>query len=257
MIDTKPLVYFISDFGSNGPYTGQVEAVIHSRTHAAFIDLLNNAPSTDPYLSSYLINAIYNHLPHKEGFLLSVVDPGVGGDRNLISFQHENMTFMGPDNGLLSGLVRNLKPVVVNLHEKPQNIASTSFHARDWFAPELCRMINNEPYSRQNMPAQDIIGYQWKNTLYKVIYIDHYGNLVTGINANQLSQENILETDNGNQINYAETFSKTAKGKLFWYRNSMGLIEIAGNGVRASRLLEIQTGATVKVLEKTGHKKTG
>ena len=75
----QPIVYFFSDFGPCGPYTGQVEAVIRERTRSVFINLLSNAPAADPFHSAYLLAALFEHLPVKTGYMLAVIDPGVGG----------------------------------------------------------------------------------------------------------------------------------------------------------------------------------
>ena len=60
MKEPGPIVYFFSDFGPYGPYTGQVEAVIRDKTQAQFINLLSNAPAADPYHSAYLLAALYD-----------------------------------------------------------------------------------------------------------------------------------------------------------------------------------------------------
>ena len=146
----RPVVYFFSDFGPHGPYVGQVEAVIRHHTQAHFINLLSNAPAADPFHSSYLLAALYNELPVKSGYMLAVVDPGVGTARKVITFQIGNMTFLGPDNGLFSRLIHGHGVKKVALLEIPKNKISDSFHARDWFAPELARFINGDIWNYNN-----------------------------------------------------------------------------------------------------------
>lgn len=242
-----PLVYFFSDFGCHGPYTGQVESIIRQHTDAGFIDLLNNAPVSNPYLASYLLAGLYEHLPVKKGFLLAVVDPGVGSDRGLISFQHKQMTLLAPDNGLLSGIIRRHGITRIDSHPKPEKALSDSFHARDWFAPLLCRMINGQNLGSHVITSDMLVGHDWPTEIAQVIYIDHYGNLVTGLDGKNLDTSAVLHVDHSSPINHARTFSSVDTGKLFWYVNSMGLVEIAANSSRADQILNSSVGSTVLI----------
>jgi S-adenosylmethionine hydrolase len=242
------LVYFFSDFGSHGPYTGQVEAIIRQRSDADFVDLLNNAPTSNPYLASYLLNGIYANLPVKIGFLLAVIDPGVGSERGLISLQHEQMTLLAPDNGLLSGVIRRYGIQQVALHARPEKTISDSFHARDWFAPLLCRMINNQNIPSDKLHSDTLVGHDWPTELARVIYIDHYGNLITGLDGANLDSGAVLQVDHSQPIKHARTFSSVGTGELFWYVNSMGLVEIAANSNAANRILNAAIGSSVLIL---------
>ena len=66
-----------------------------------------------------------------------------------------------------------------------------------------------------------------------MIYIDHYGNAITGIKANQLSPKTKIQALN-KIIIHARVFSDVETGELFWYENANGLVEIAVNKGRAS-----------------------
>ena len=79
----------------------------------------------------------------------------------------------------------------------------------------------------------------------KIIYIDHFGNAITGLRAKSLLEKEILEV--GEQKFYrAKTFSDVAPGTAFWYENSIGLAEISVNQGRADQLgLKIGTNVTI------------
>lgn len=240
------LVYFFSDFGSDGPYAGQVEAVIRSETTADFINLVADAPRTDPYLASYLLAAVYAELPVKKGYMIAVVDPGVGSQRAVIKVTVDEVTIIAPDNGLLSRLIaQNPQAQIDKLLEIPVNI-STSFHARDWFAPVVARLINCQPVSTKALKFSQIHGNEWPDEISRIIYIDHYGNLLTGIS--NLSQQQQLSLAGLKPIAYADTFSSVPAGELFWYYNSMGLVEIAANGGSAAASLSANLGDALQVL---------
>ncbi|MBT8439485.1 MAG: SAM-dependent chlorinase/fluorinase [Gammaproteobacteria bacterium] len=244
MLVPRQVVYFFSDFGLHGPYAGQVEAVIAHRSQAHFINLLSNAPSADPFRSSYLLAALYQELPVKRGYFLAVVDPGVGSARQVITFQIGKMTFLGPDNGLFSRLIARHDVKKVALLNYPTKRISNSFHARDWFAPELTKLINGEAMDFQFVATTKLIGSDWAETLNEIIYVDHYGNLISGVPAKGIPNNMTIML--GTQaVFYAGTFSKVPSGALFWYENSMGLLEIAANSASASELTSSGIGSEI------------
>jgi len=248
LLAPRPVVYFFSDFGLHGPYAGQVEAIIAHRTQAHFINLLSNAPAADPFRSSYLLAALYEELPVKKGYFLAVVDPGVGSDRQVITFQIGNMTFLGPDNGLFSRLIARHDVKKVALLDYPGQRISNSFHARDWFAPELAKLINGEAMNFQFLASADLVGNDWSEILKEIIYIDHYGNLMSALPAKEVSSQMKIMLGN-QQISYARTFSEVSAGSLFWYENSMGLVEIAANCASASQLTGLNIGSEIHLID--------
>jgi hypothetical protein len=72
-----------TDFGLDGPYTGQLKAVLHQMAPGIpIIDLFADAPTGDPKPSAYLLAAYAVWFAAGTVFLC-VVDPGVGGSRQL------------------------------------------------------------------------------------------------------------------------------------------------------------------------------
>ncbi len=102
-------IALFTDFGCEGIYTGQMEAVINLiAPKARIIHLLNNAPKSNPLLSSYLLQALSRYLPEGTIFL-AVVDPGVGSDRRAIVLKADDRFFVGPANGLFHGVAKQAK----------------------------------------------------------------------------------------------------------------------------------------------------
>ena len=82
------LIFLFSDFGLEGPYVGQVKAVLNHRASGIpIVDLLSDAPSGDPYTASYLL-AAYDRECRGGDVVLAVVDPGVGGERKALAFAY-------------------------------------------------------------------------------------------------------------------------------------------------------------------------
>jgi len=87
----------------------------------------------------------------------------------------------------------------------------------------------------------------WPEQLDRIIYIDHYGNAVTGRSGDSISIEhNVLI--HGHAVGYGRVFSDNENGQLFWYVNSIGLVEIAANRDSAARILDLAVGDTIRIL---------
>ena len=87
----------------------------------------------------------------------------------------------------------------------------------------------------------------WPDDLAEIVYVDHYGNAMTGMRAASLPGEARLAAA-GRLLTRARTFGDRPPGEAFWYENSNGLAEIAVNAGRADRGLGLAVGTTVEVV---------
>ena len=87
----------------------------------------------------------------------------------------------------------------------------------------------------------------WPDDLPEIVYVDRYGNALTGLRGSLLPMEARLAVS-GRVLNHARTFSDVPAGEAFWYENSNGLVEIAVNGGRAADALHLVIGSPVAVL---------
>src|SRR5689334_6319370 len=94
------MVVLFTDFGLEGPYTGQVKAVLYQTAPGLpVIDLFADAPARQPKPAAYLLAAYGVWFPPGT-VLLAVVDPGVGGSRAAVIVEAGGRWYVGPDNGL-------------------------------------------------------------------------------------------------------------------------------------------------------------
>ena len=239
------MIFLFTDFGSEGPYVGQILAVLKTTTpETPIIDLLSNAPPFNPCASAYLLASLNTQIPDGAIFLC-VVDPGVGGERDPIIIKADNKIFVGPNNGLFSIVLRRAKDKRAwKITWKPKNLSKT-FHGRDLFAPVAGLLANGKEVPKKMISVDLIDRKNWPNDHCKIIYRDHFGNAITGLQAKNLLENEILEV--GKRKFYrAKTFSDVAPGTAFWYENSIGLAEISVNQGRADQLgLKIGTNVTV------------
>ncbi|HEY8219933.1 MAG TPA: SAM-dependent chlorinase/fluorinase [Methylobacter sp.] len=236
-------VVLFTDFGPSGPYTGQMESVLRQvAPDVSVINLLSNAPTADPRLSSYLLAALRHSFP-ADNIFLAVVDPGVGGERRAVVLHADGQIFVGPDNGLLNTVaVQAENAQWSEIIWRPKH-CSMSFHGRDLFAPVAAKLAINEaddllrPFDRNDLN-------DWPHDLAEVIYFDHYGNVMTGLRYRETYAGKTLIV-NGIAIKQAGIFGDVEEQQAFWYKNSSGLVEIAVNKGRAEQQLALKLGTQI------------
>ena len=77
------------------------------------------------------------------------------------------------------------------------------------------------------------MGQDWPAEQPAVVYIDGYGNVMTGLRP----RPGAVLSAGEQQFRERRTFADAVRGEAFWYKNALGLAEIAVNqGNAASRL---------------------
>jgi len=218
-------------------------AVLAESFQSRVVNLISDAPCGDFRRSAYLLAALTNGLP-SGCVVAAVVDPGVGGLRDPLIVEADGRTFIGPDNGLLSRVVAQARDVqVARIDWRPERLSS-SFHGRDLFAPVAGILSRGQGVDRSPLHKGGIEGADWPVEIGEVVYVDHFGNAMTGMSAASADSTRLLLV-NDQPIAYAETFSAVPKGQSFWYPNSCGLVEVAVNQGRAADVLGLEVGHPV------------
>lgn len=241
------MIVLFTDFGLSGPYTGQVKAVLAREAPGVpVIDLFADAPAFDPMLSAYLLAAYAAEFPAGSVFVC-VVDPGVGTDRRPLVVEADGRLFVGPDNGLFE-LVRRRAATVRAwaIDWRPARL-SASFHGRDLFAPVAAQLATGAAVPGSPMEPAVLARPDWPDELARIVYVDVYGNAMTGMRAAALPDGALLRVG-GTTIRRGRTFADVPAGQALWYENSNGLAEIAVNQGRADRDLTLAVGAPVAIL---------
>lgn len=231
-----------TDFSTLGPYVGQMKAVLLAGADWPIVDLMHDAPAFDPRSSAYLLRAFSAELP-EGGVIVAVIDPGVGSARRAVAIRAGSRWLVGPDNGVLAPLARQAGEVDVYRLPVPADAAAT-FHGRDVFAPAAVRIAQGELPGERVAGGGDLFGLDWPEDESRAIYVDHYGNVMTGLRGGQVPQQAVLRA-NGHRVERAWTFSDVPRGQAFWYINSSGLVEVAVNQGSAADRLDLRPGMPV------------
>lgn len=243
------VIVLFTDFGLAGPYVGQMKAVLWGLAPGQpIIDLVADAPVHAPKASSYLLSAYAGKVFPEGTIFLCVIDPGVGGERPPMAAKIDGRWFVGPGNGLFEILMRRAEACESYVLRPPEGAVSSSFHGRDIFAPVAGRLAAGlSPEAAGLVPAPVPRFPGWSDDLAEIIYVDHFGNLMTGVRAAGIPSNGALRLT-GCRLTRARTFSDMPKGAAFWYENANGLAEIAVNCGRAESLFSCGVGQPVEIL---------
>src|SRR5687767_3244440 len=187
----RPIVAFLSDFGTRDHYAGTLKAVVLTVCpDANLVDIGHEIPAHDVLAGALELAACYRYFPVGTVFLV-VIDPGVGSSRRGIAAECGDYKFVAPDNGVLSAVFRELPPKkVVELTERKyaRPTVSRTFEGRDRFAPaagwlakgialvSLGRSIAN--FQTIELPLPVVAGREITG---EVVRVDRFGNLITNI----------------------------------------------------------------------------
>jgi len=237
------MIVLLTDFGYQGPYTGQIKAVLaQAAPQVPLIELFSDLPVFDIRASAHLLAAYQAGFPEGTVFLC-VVDPGVGSaQREPLILHADGRWYVGPGNGLFDVLAaRSAQLDAWTIHWQPEQLSAT-FHGRDLFAPVAAQLASGsfpaaEPYTYPLAP-------EMAADLAQVIYVDYYGNLITGLRAASLEAGQGVVCK-GKRLTRGRTFSDVAAGEALCYENSSGLLEIAVNCGRADELFAVAVGEPV------------
>lgn len=238
------MLVLFTDFGLQGPYIGQVKlALLKINAKLSIIDLISDLPAGDIQSAAYLLPAYTSGFPQGSIFLC-IVDPGVGGARKPIVVKSKDYWFVGPDNGIFEILAQREELRCWEITWRPAQL-SASFHGRDIFAPIAAEIsLGSLP---DGLEACELSRFAWPADLNQVVYLDHFGNAITGFRGQNISEKSSIII-NGQQLSHAETFEQKKPSEAFWYVNSNNLLEFAINRGNCAEELGITLGDKFSII---------
>lgn len=260
------VVTLLTDFGGRDPYVAAMKGVIlRADPRAQIVDLSHQVPAHDVLAGSFVLAEAAPHFP--PGTLhVVVVDPGVGTGRSILVARFGDQRYLFPDNGVITFVADRL-PLrwilsVRNHDYLPPVDPSMTFHGRDIFAPLAGRILQGlDPRKLGPQPESykllDLPGHVEETgaMVGQVIYIDHFGNLVTNLPRSRAGElwktpELLHVWCRGRDVGPLQgTYAFVAPGETVALFNSMGLVEVAVNQGRACDQLDTGVGAEVRLAE--------
>lgn len=273
----SPIMTLTTDFSSDDPYVGVMKgAILTTNPAVTLIDITHSITPQDVMQGAFVLNLAYRYFP-KDSIHLAVVDPGVGGQRLNVILKTPDALFVAPDNGLLSYVIdelslgeshgadargmtsvtlkKGLEAVAITDPRFWREPVSPTFHGRDVLGPVAAGLsLGISPYefgekigTLQVLPvprpfidsAGDLVG--------QVIYVDHFGNLITDIRSTDIPHGEVTIEVGGTRIHGMSRYYEQAEG-LMAVGGSSGYIEISLRNGSAADSLDIITGDPVRII---------
>ena len=260
------VITITTDFGHQGPFVGVIKGCILTRfPEARLIDLTHEIVVHWPAEAGFWLARAFGYFPAGTVHV-AVVDPGVGTSRHIIAVSAGGHYFLAPDNGLLAPVIaRTGRSLIVRLGAGELarlgvHRPSTTFHGRDIFAPvaaELaaarCRVEDLGEVVTTIVPSWvEDPAVESRSVSGVVITIDHFGNLITNIDATLIERFRLPLVHAGNHaFPLLRTYGDTRPGEYLALINSFGVIEIARAENSAAEGLGLSRGAPVVVRDRT------
>lgn len=254
------IITLTSDFGYRDPFVGTMKGVILGINPAAILVDLTHGIEPQDIMGGALSLAAAVPYFQRGTVHLAVVDPGVGSSRKPIVIETADAFYVGPDNGVLSlaartsRVIRTVQLSNPDYHLKP---TSSTFHGRDIFSPAAARISTGTPtrdlggiidtFATLHWPAVERTG---ESLTGQVVYIDHFGNLISNIRPNDLDTEpgNLTITVHETTITHiSSSYSCAGPGNYLAIFNSWGLLEVSKCNGNARLGLGARIGSTVSI----------
>ena len=251
------IITLTTDFGLTDYYVGVVKGVILSiNPDIKLVDINHNVEPQNILNAALNIKNSYRYFP-KGTVHMVVVDPGVGGERFPIIVKTGEYYFVGPDNGVFTFIYEEnaFEAYKISNQEYFLDNISSSFHARDIFAPVSAHLalLNDPELFGEEIETPKRIEIKSAKRLNDrldgvVLYIDHFGNMVTNIRNNDVELNSEIIVDRVNIGKVGKSYSSVDKNQILAIYGSSGFLEIAMNQGRA--IDQYKNPPTIEVLFK-------
>jgi len=257
------VITITTDFGHQGPFVATVKGQILSHfPQARIIDVTHEVPVYWPAEAGFWLSRAYQYFPVGTVHV-GVVDPGVGTKRDIVGVKADGHLFLAPDNGLLAPVIgRTASASIYRLdvdairQRMGLPTPSATFHGRDIFAPIAAGLASGQ-LSPTDLGAEvrDVVP-AWvdeptvaaDHVSGVIITIDHFGNLITNIDASLIQSfaDPIVRTG-GHSFPIRRTYGDVRPGEYLALVNSFGVLELARAEQSAAEGLGLGRGAPVVV----------
>ena len=256
------VITLLTDFGTSDPFVGIMKGVILGINPSARCVDLTHAISPQQIRGGAL--ALRSAVPFFPAGTIhvAVVDPGVGSARRPILIETEKGFLIGPDNGVLSLAATTLQRRCARLIENEHFLrppVSHTFHGRDIFAPAAAHLSRGAMPAEFGpsldstvelvLPAVQSIGSTLRG---EVVYVDHFGNLITNIAADVLASfpaRKLSVTIKATRIAGPVTaYAAVSEGTALAMVGSWGMLEVAVRNGNASQMFAAGPGTPVTVV---------
>lgn len=262
---SRPVITLLTDFGRADHFVGVMKGVVAGICpRALVIDISHDIPPQNLLAGAVTLLFSYSYFPPGTIHVV-VVDPGVGSGRRIVACRAAEYIFLAPDNGILWPTLERAETVEsVRVEEKSFFLANVSdtFHGRDIFAPVAAHLARGVQLKHLGPPVEKLLRLELPRPSLvrpdairgEVIYIDHFGNLISNIPAQMLEKleapesKLVVRVADATVRGLSRSYAGVPVGKLLGLIGSTGFLEIAARGASACQITGATRGDAVEVV---------
>jgi hypothetical protein len=270
MTQEPPIITLLTDFGLRDEYVGVMKGVVLSiNSRVQLVDITHNISRHAIMEAALVLKTAFRYFP-KGSIHVIVVDPGVGGRRRIICVKKEGHFFVAPDNGVLSLVMAQgeAECICVITNEKYfMKPVSRTFHGRDIFAPVAAYLSKGVPMpslgeetgtsDMVTLPIPTAYLSSAGELVGSILWIDHFGNLVTNIDQDALKRfrgerawaDLVICLGRSTIQGVSTSYNAVKKGAPICLIGSRNLLEISVNQQDARTYFKARVGQTIRVKE--------
>jgi len=245
------MITLSSDFGS--PYPAAMKGVLLSVTDAQLVDVSHDFPRQDVRAAAFWLREVLPYFP--PAVHLVVVDPGVGTDRAAVAIRAGDHALVGPDNGVLVPVARELAGGSFEVFSiDAGDPESSTFHGRDVFAPAAAAVheAGVDAFGERDRfaPADDVVDLAFPEAAVEgdgatgeVLVVDDFGNTITNVPGDVLEGRfGGTVTVDGEPAPVRRTYAAVDPGERLVTVGSHGNVELAVNQGRGDDAFGLEPG---------------
>ena len=257
------VISLTTDFGLRDGFVGIMKGVIYGIVpQVKIVDITHMITPQNIQEGAYTLWRAVPFFPSGTIHVF-VVDPGVGTRRRALAARLGEHYFVGPDNGLLTPLLRDAeqdkRPVeFVHLNNSKYWLPkiSRTFHGRDIFAPVAAHLARGVSLIELGTPFHDPVRMQLPQPektengwIAHITGIDVFGNLTTDLPASMLQGQKdlTLRLHEAEVRGITESYGHKQPGDLIALVDSEDYLEIAVVNGNAAQKLGAKVGDIVEV----------
>jgi len=238
------IITLTSDYGNKDYFTAAIKGAILSESpQAQIVDISHRVSPFNIQEAAYILKNAYHHFP--EGTIHMIgIDAEATKTKQHVACKVDGHYFIGADTGMFSLMFPYFKAEQIIALNIAQESDSIPFPMKDVFVKAAChlnrggtlgvigRQINE---LREVKDFQPTLSADRKVLNGQVIYIDHYGNVISNI-TEKLFRESVagktfeIKLPRRNNIkSLHKSYSQVTEGEMLALFNSAGHLEIAIN----------------------------
>ena len=257
------IVTLITDFGWGGEYVGAMKgAILKVNDRCLVTDITHQISPQNILQAAHVLQNSYRFYPPGTVHVV-VVDPGVGMERRAMALEKEGWFFVGPDNGVFSGLLAGKgKAEAYEIVDREYGLrpVSPTFHGRDIFAPAAGHLSLGLPPGKLGPRAENLVRRDFpqpqetkKELGARILWADSFGNLLTNVPqkgfGRALAARSFQIKGKGWKIDrLSRTYGEGKPGQPMALFGSGGWLEISVNQGNALETLGLKPGEAISIL---------